>query len=88
MNEWDKLWKEYEDQWYALSSGRAGWLMKIKAEGDLNLKEKRSLLTYGGMMRTENARLEQKLEAIVNYARTHPTEGLIHLLRHMELLGE
>jgi len=91
MNEWDKLWKEYEDQWYALSSGRAGWLMKIKAEGDLNLKEKRSLLTYGGMMRTENARLEQKLEAM-GYHYMAYTCGDIDKLEFaneiLELLGE
>ena len=91
MSEWDKLCNQFEENWIApYPNAHAlilGW-NQVKAEGDLNLKEKRSLLTYGGMMRTENARLEQKLEAIVNYARTHPTEGLIHLLRHMELLGE
>ena len=34
MTDWDKLWKEYEDQWYALSSGRARWLMNIRVVGD------------------------------------------------------
>ena len=44
------------------------WLEELLAEGDILQREKRSLLTYGGMLRDENARLEQKLEAILDGA--------------------
>jgi len=94
MSEWDKLCNQFEENWIApYPNAHAlilGW-NQVKAEGDLNLKEKRSLLTYGGMMRTENARLEQKLEAM-GYHYMAYTCGDIDKLEFaneiLELLGE
>ena len=72
-DEWDKLWLKkpftldsllVDDEGNSLQSDHGIWLERVKVEGDLLLREKRSLLTYGGMLRDENARLEKKLEAI------------------------
>ena len=69
MSVWDELVDEYEDisckmeltpEYIKLGNK---WI-QVKVEGDLLLREKRSLLTYGGMLRDENDRLEKKLEAI------------------------
>ena len=65
MSEWDKLCKELEEA-LGVYQNSPEWA-KVKAEGDLNLEEKRRLLTYGGMMRVENDRLE----------------NIIHLLRRL-----
>ena len=64
MSEWDKLCKEMEEQLgvYQLSPE---WV-KVKAEGDLLLREKRSLLIYAKMLRDENARLEKHNVFLLN----------------------
>ena len=61
MSEWDKLWANNPGD---ENNEFPEWLEKVKAEGDVLQREKRSLLTYGGMLRDENKRLEQKLEAM------------------------
>ena len=81
MSEWDKLCKEMEEQLgvYQLSPE---WV-KVKAEGDLLLREKRSLLIYAKMLREENARLEKHnvflLNEIDNYS-----ESLINKTQKLE----
>ena len=92
MSEWDKLWEKYawvDDYEFGV------WqleddvpidcvlLKKIKVEGDLNLKEKRSLLVYAKMLRNENAFLEKKLDIIREFikdAPLPPNEALNHIL--------
>lgn len=64
---WEELWDEEKrkEVWSAKRDPFVGdWVKEVKAEGDLNLEEKRSLLTYAGMLREDNARLEKKLEAL------------------------
>ena len=75
MAEWDKLWKNNPGD---ESNEFPEWLEKVKAEGDILQREKRSLLTYGGMLRDENARLEQKLEMLIQDNGVYEQAILIH----------
>ena len=75
MAEWDKLWKNNPGD---ESNEFPEWLEKVKAEGDVLQREKRSLLTYGGMLRDENARLEQKLEMLIQDNGVYEQAILIH----------
>ena len=61
-------------------------LQRMKTEGDKNLDEKRSLLIYGKMLRTENARLDQKLEEIRELCENDPS--IYVTLRIIEVLDK
>ena len=81
MTTWDKLKELYRQPPVGMT--RQVILKRVWAEGDLNLKEKRSLLIYAKMLREENARLEKHnvflLNEIDNYS-----ESLINKIQKLE----
>ena len=83
MTTWDKLKELYRQPPVGMT--RQVILKRVWAEGDLNLKEKRSLLIYAKMLREENARLEKHnvflLNEIDNYS-----ESLINKIQKLEAL--
>ena len=85
MTTWDKLKELYRQPPVGMT--RQVILKRVWAEGDLNLKEKRSLLIYAKMLREENARLEKHnvflLNEIDNYS-----ESLINKIQKLEAIRE
>ena len=69
MNKWAELSNVFPDPiqeiWDGDSEG-SKWLDDVMAEGDLLLREKRSLLIYAKMLRDENTRLEKHNVFLLN----------------------